>query len=260
MRSIKAWTACPRMWSNGMWCARDVGANSALHGMMVVESRRLRNLSCPLTLSRSTIEAALFCGSKNGACSWGIFWIVEEAANIVDEEWIKKLSYLFLVCEIKGPFVRNPKIVLVMLSSCNGLFYLPHAFQMHWPYLDHVTCFLALENAIAATSSHASNVQKFCPIDHMIVCQVEISSLSLPGYFVHVKLTFTACNADAFCFHLKAKTSLIFPERCGYPWLHSWRSNLSSGIKRMLTGIWSSWCTPCAHILVRLRWRTRHHG
>lgn len=47
---------------------------------------------------------------------------------------------------------------------------IPDPFEMHWPDLDHMSGLFALEDAVAAPSCHARNVEKFCSIDHMVVC------------------------------------------------------------------------------------------
>lgn len=46
---------------------------------------------------------------------------------------------------------------------------LPNSLQMHWSNLDNVSDLFTLQNAIAAATSHASNIQQLCPVDHMII-------------------------------------------------------------------------------------------
>ena len=47
--------------------------------------------------------------------------------------------------------------------------HLPDAFKMHRSDLDNMPHLLALQDAVAPTSSHASNIEKFRSIDHVIV-------------------------------------------------------------------------------------------
>lgn len=53
----------------------------------------------------------------------------------------------------------------INISSC-----LPNALQMHWTDLDNMLLLLRFQDAISSASGHASNVKKFRPVDHMIIC------------------------------------------------------------------------------------------
>ena len=46
---------------------------------------------------------------------------------------------------------------------------LPNTLQVHWPNLDNVACLLALEDTVTSASCHASDVEKFRAVDHVIV-------------------------------------------------------------------------------------------
>lgn len=50
-----------------------------------------------------------------------------------------------------------------------GQQYVPNAFQMHGPDLDHVPSLLRLQNAITSASSHPSNVEELCSIDEVVI-------------------------------------------------------------------------------------------
>lgn len=52
----------------------------------------------------------------------------------------------------------------------NGLEkFLPDSLQMHCPYFDNRSLFLALQNAIPLPSAHASHVQQFCTVNKVVV-------------------------------------------------------------------------------------------
>jgi hypothetical protein len=68
--------------------------------MVVVQSRRLRHLAGSLSLGRCAIDAALLCRGKDGTRSTSVFWVVQEASNVMDEQRVEQFGDLFLVCEI----------------------------------------------------------------------------------------------------------------------------------------------------------------
>jgi hypothetical protein len=100
--------------------------------------------------------------------------VVKESTNVVDEEWIEEFGNLLLVGEFKGTFEWNPD-----------------AFQMHGPYLHDVFHLLALQDAIATTTSHACYVEKLGTVYHVVIL--------------------SPSNTSAFNIHLKAQCSLILP-------------------------------------------------
>ena len=86
MRTIKAWPSSPWMRCNGVRSWRTVRADSTLHGVVMVESRRLRNLGWSLS-SRGccTIDTALLRRSQDCARPTSVLWIVEETADVMYE-------------------------------------------------------------------------------------------------------------------------------------------------------------------------------
>jgi hypothetical protein len=88
---------------------RPLRADGTLHGMVMVKSRRLlRNLAGSLSLSGRAIDTALLCRRKDGARPTGIFWIVQETANVMYEQRVEEFGDLFLVGEIESPLEGDP--------------------------------------------------------------------------------------------------------------------------------------------------------
>lgn len=126
---------------------------------------------------------------------------------------------------------------------------LPDALEMHRSDFDDMTHLLTLQDAIATTSSHASNVEQFRTIDHVIVYKRvsresrfsnvhEAHSISLMRLHA-VSRTITSSNADALRLYLEAHAPLVFPQRSCYPGLHAWRCDLARSIVHWL------WVTLC---------------
>lgn len=86
---------------------------------------------------------------------------------------------------------------------------LPDALQMHWPNLDDVPDLLAFQYTITAPSGHASNIEQFRAINHMVVCAIKFSFMSTTVSLS--MLTLSTRNANTLSFDLKAKTSFILP-------------------------------------------------
>ena len=86
MRTIKTWPSSPRMRCNGVRSWRTVRADSTLHGVVMVESRRLRNLGWSLSsLGCCTVDTALLRRSQDCACPTSVLRIVEETPDIMYE-------------------------------------------------------------------------------------------------------------------------------------------------------------------------------
>jgi hypothetical protein len=101
MRTIKARPSSPRVRCNGVYSWRTVRAESTLHGVVMVESRWLRNLGRSLSsLGCGTVDTALLRRSQDGARPTSVLWVVEEAPDIMYEERVKEFCYLFFVGEI----------------------------------------------------------------------------------------------------------------------------------------------------------------
>lgn len=89
----------------------------------------------------------------------------------------------------------------------------PDAFQMHRTNLHNVPSFFALENTVTTTPRHASNVQKLCAVNHVVI--------------------FASRNTNAFSFDLEAQATLVLPKSRSDPRLHAWRSNLTRSVRYM---------------------------
>ena len=100
---------------------------------------------------------------------------------------------------------------------------------------------LAFQDAIASTSSHSSNVEKFCAVDHVVVYQsVRLSSspgeqlLMTPQRRTRDQRTFPSGDTDAFRLNLKTEAALVFPQSRSHPRLHPRRGDLTGTIKGRL--------------------------
>ena len=85
--------------------------------MMVVERRGLRPLKSPRCLS--TLKAPPLASCYNGIGSVLIGRMVQQASNIVDEQWIKLLRDLLLVCKIQCAFKGDPMLLLQLENLKN---------------------------------------------------------------------------------------------------------------------------------------------
>ena len=118
MRPIQARTSRTGMRRDGMWSWRHLWADSAMHGVMVMQRRRLRDLSVSggdtiyptsLTCRNHRIRPTLVVG------------MIEQAANVVNKEWIQLIRDFFLVGKIQCSVERNPLVLSVAVHrSRNG--------------------------------------------------------------------------------------------------------------------------------------------
>lgn len=77
--------------------------------MMVVQGWRLGpwwTKDAALLLLR--FELAAFRGRHHGIGSIRVGGMIEESADVVDEQRIQELRYFFLVGKVQGPLERNP--------------------------------------------------------------------------------------------------------------------------------------------------------
>jgi hypothetical protein len=84
---------------------RYLGANRAMHGMMVMQRRWLRVLSVPGW--NAVYATSLSCRDHRTRPTF-IGWVVEQPANIMNKEWIELIRDLFLVGEIQCSIEWNP--------------------------------------------------------------------------------------------------------------------------------------------------------
>lgn len=91
---------------------------------------------------------------------------------------------------------------------------LPNTLEMHRSNFDNMPCLLALENTVATSTRHTSDVQELRTVNHMVVL--------------------SPSNANAVRFNLEAQAALVLPQSRGDPRLHTVRCDLSSGVERVL--------------------------
>ncbi|KAI7288208.1 hypothetical protein KC345_g112 [Hortaea werneckii] len=143
-------------------------------------------------------------------------------------------------CSISNALTSLVGRGLATLSQIETRFNSPDTFQVHRPNLYNVARLLALQNTIATSTRHSSNIEKLRAVDHMVVL--------------------ASCNANSVRFDLKAKTAFIFPKGSRHPWLHSRRRDLASCVKRALKLLPRPrcWLTSASH---GWEWqlRLRHH-
>lgn len=65
------------------------------------------------------------------------------------------------------------------MSRGSKKIYVPDTLQVHRTDFDDVSCLFALENAVSATSSHASHIEQLCAVDHVIVCEKKAESVGV---------------------------------------------------------------------------------
>lgn len=135
----------------------------------------------------------LSCGSYGRVAKLWVRRVVQNALDIGHEQRIKKVYDAFLVRKIESPVIGDPD-----------------ALEVHGTGLHNVSTSLALQQAIAPTSSHSSHVQQLRAIDHIIVL--------------------SSRNAVASCLHLETRRSLVLPQSRCYARLDSGRCSLSSRV------------------------------
>ena len=130
------------------------------------------------------------------------------------KERVEKFSDLLLVREVQRAVKGYPKSVSTTCIAESDLCDSPDAFQVHGSNLHHVSCLLALQDAITASASHAGNIQQLRAIDHVVV--------------------FSSRDAYAICFDLEAQAALVLPQRRGHSGLHARRCDLARGVECVL--------------------------
>ena len=151
----------------------------------------------------------------------------------MNEQRIQKVGDLLAVGKFQGPIKGDP---VVRVNQCLRIppLDLPDTLKMHRTDLDNVTSFLALQNAVSASSSHSSNVKKLSTIYEVVVWKIglanRIMASSRSSTLKTFPLTFATSYANALGFDLEAQTAFVFPESCRYAGFHSWRRNLTSRI------------------------------
>lgn len=99
--------------------------------------------------------------------------------------------------------------------------HLPNTLEVHRTNLDHMARLLTLQDTIATTTRHASNIEKLRAIDHVVIL--------------------TSCYTNAICLNLEAQAALILPQRGCHPGLHPVRRNLSSRVVCLLKLLAATW-------------------
>jgi hypothetical protein len=103
---------------------------------------------------------------------------------------------------------------------------------MHRANFHDMSNFLALQNAISTTTSHASNIQQFRAVDHVVILR------KLEKNFImeepNRQQTFSSSDADAARLHLETQATLILPERRRHSRFHTRRRDLSRLVKSLV--------------------------
>jgi hypothetical protein len=87
----------------------------------------------------------------------------------------------------------------------------PNTLQVHRSDFHHMADFLAFENAITSTPSHAGDVEQLRAIDHVIIWGIGASVQDLGPEVSKCCHTFSPRDTDPLGLDLEAKTALIFP-------------------------------------------------
>lgn len=173
MCSIQTGPSCTWMRRDGVWWLGHVRADGVVHGMVVVQRRRLGSLRTAHALLLLILLPATFrrVGCSHDRIRSGLVgWVVEQCADVMHEQRVKQLCDLFLVRKIQCTFERDPAAISApsRYSACEAC-NIPNPFEMHGSDFDDMSHLLALQDAISSTSSHSSNVEKFGTVDHMVV-------------------------------------------------------------------------------------------
>lgn len=158
----------------------------------------------------------------------------------MNEKRVEELGDLFPVREVQRAIERNPLNKLAILLQVQTRINSPDTFQVHRSNFNDMARLLALQDAIATSTRHSSNIEKLRAVNHVIVL--------------------APCNADSVRFDLKAKAAFIFPKGSRHPWLHPRRRDLPGCVKRALKLLPRTrcWLTSASH---GWEWklRLRHH-
>ena len=175
-------------------------------------------LSCCVTkhstLSSFIRPSSIGCSFHNRIGPGGIRRMIQQRTNVVNEQGVQEISDLLTICEFQSSVERNPNNTSI--NNCINILVrenLPDAFQVHRANLDHMASFLTLQNPITAASCHPRDIQKFGPIDEMIICSCcsVIISKTCRAVVGYVWPTFSSSDADTLGFHLETQASFIFP-------------------------------------------------
>jgi len=97
--------------------------------------------------------------------------MVQKSTNVVNKQWVEQLGDLLLVGKIQSALKRDPNIQSALPARTILYPDLPNTLQVHWPDFDDMSHFFALQNAVSSTTGHSGNVQQFCAIDHVVICE-----------------------------------------------------------------------------------------
>lgn len=100
---------------DGMGRLRHVRGDGVGHRVMMVQRGRLRprwSQDAALLLLLFRFQLAAFGGCHHGIGSIRVGGMIKESTNVVDEQRVQELRYLFLVCKVQRPLKRNPNAEL----------------------------------------------------------------------------------------------------------------------------------------------------
>lgn len=165
----------------------------------------------------------------------------EQGANVVYEKRIEQLRDFLFVGKLEGAFKGDPDTL-----------------EVHGANLDDMTDFFALEDAVATTTGHASDVEQLGAVDHVVICN-EISKGNLRAHKKKKKNTIATRYADALGLDLEAQTALVFPQSSRDTRFGAWGSDLAGGIDgvRLDVGRRGGIGRACGHSCCRVSVRKR---
>lgn len=214
--------------------------------MVVREWGRLRALRCSQVVLLGIGTTSSHGGGANALTSL-IGRVVKQSADVMNEQRVESLSDFLLIRKVQRAVKRDPAWARLVRSVLRReLRHLPDTLEVHWANLDHVASLLALQDAIAATTGHASDVEELRAIDHVIVL--------------------TSGDTDAIGLDLEAEAPFIFPQRSGHTGFHAMRRNLPGGVKGGLEALarrrrgWRRIGADGGQRQCRLRYHLTTHG
>ena len=128
----------------------------------------------------AVFHSTAVCCAYHGIGAVRILRIVQQASDIMNEQRVEKIGYLFSVGKFQRTFEWYPAMPCQPYLQKNkmlGREAIPHALEVHRTDFDHVSHLFTLQNAIATTTCHACYVQQLRAVDEVIIYRIQISSL-----------------------------------------------------------------------------------